>query len=81
MNRILELQEIGLIDFWDTWVRPMPPKCINNLKIGYKPKKAADKIAPITLQNFYSAFVVLAVGLSLSFFVFLHEKLVFAFRT
>ncbi|XP_046449191.1 ionotropic receptor 93a-like [Daphnia pulex] len=69
---ILELQQTGLIDYWDTWFRPMPPQCNGKPPMESKKKKQL----PLSLKNLTGAFVVLLVGLSLSFLAFLCEKII-----
>jgi hypothetical protein len=72
LKSILELQQTGIIDFWDTWFRPMPPQCN-----GKNTQQSAEKkLAPLSFKNLTGAFVLLAFGLSLSFLVFLVEKIV-----
>jgi hypothetical protein len=68
----LNLQEIGLVNFWDTWFRPMPPQCTGKPQTGNKTKK----LSPLSLKNLTGAFVVLLVGLSLSLLAFLCEKII-----
>ncbi len=68
--RLLELMQIGLIDHWDSWFRPMPPQCDGKPKSGNK-----TKTSPLSLKNLTGAFLVLLVGLSLSILVFLIEKI------
>jgi hypothetical protein len=70
--RILEVQQIGVVDFWDTWIRPMPPQCNGKPQSGNKKKKTT----PLSLKNLTGAFLVLSVGLSLSFLAFLVEKVI-----
>ena len=72
MFRILELHQIGLVDFWDTWFRPMPPQCDG------KPQNVnkKDKVMPISLKKVTGAFLVLLGGMSLSILAFLGEKIV-----
>ena len=72
-NRLLELQQIGLIDFWDLWFRPMPPQCSENIHGNKMPDK---KHKPLSLKNLTGAFLVLLVGLSLSLLAFLYEKII-----
>jgi hypothetical protein len=67
----LELLQIGLIDHWDTWFRPMPPQCNGKPPNGNKTKK----LSPLSLKNLTGAFLVLLIGLSLSILVFLIEKI------
>ncbi|XP_046448046.1 ionotropic receptor 93a-like isoform X2 [Daphnia pulex] len=70
---ILELLQIGLIDHWDTWFRPMPPQCNGKPQSGGSKKK---KLSPLSLKNLTSAFIVLFVGLIFSFLTFLGEKII-----
>nr|CAH0100778.1 unnamed protein product [Daphnia galeata] len=69
---ILELQQTGINDIWDLWFRPMPPQC--NGKPVQSPK-TEKKLSPLSLKNLSGAFLLLAFGLSLSFLVFLIEKI------
>ncbi|XP_046448054.1 uncharacterized protein LOC124196853 isoform X2 [Daphnia pulex] len=69
---ILEVQQTGVVDFWDTWIRPMPPQCNGKPQSGNKKKKTT----PLSLKNLTGAFLVLSVGLSLSFLAFLVEKVI-----
>ncbi|EFX82357.1 hypothetical protein DAPPUDRAFT_316873 [Daphnia pulex] len=70
---LLELQQTGLIDYWDLWFRPMPPQCTGNVHSGTKMPK--NKLMPLSLKNLTGAFLVIAVGLSLSLLAFLGEKM------
>lgn len=65
--RILELRENGLIDHWDSWFRPVPPRCNHNLRSDYKPPKRGNKISPIPLKNLFGALMILVVGCILGF--------------
>jgi hypothetical protein len=67
----LEIQQIGVVDFWDTWFRPMPPQCNGKPHSGNK-----TKTSPLSLKNLTGAFLVLLVGLSLSILSFLIEKII-----
>ncbi len=70
-NRILELQQIGLVGFWDTWFRPMPPQCNGKSQSGNKKKEQL----PLSLKNLSATFLVLLAGLGLSLLVFLGERI------
>jgi hypothetical protein len=70
--RILELHQIGLVDFWDAWIRPMPLQCDGKPPIVSK----KNKVNPLSLKNLTGAFLVLLVGMSLSILAFLGEKIV-----
>ncbi len=52
----------------------MPPQCMANVKKGYK--KGETKHMPISLKNLTGAFLVLSVGLSISFLAFLVEQII-----
>jgi hypothetical protein len=69
----MDLHQTGLIDFWDTWFRPMPPQCDGKPKNSEK----GNKLTPLSLNNLTGAFIVLLVGLSLSLLTFLCEKIHF----
>ncbi len=72
-KRVLEIQQIGVVDFWDTWFRPMPPQCNGKPQSGNKKKKTTT---PLSLKNLTGAFLVLSVGLSLSLLAYLCEKII-----
>jgi hypothetical protein len=72
VKRILELQEAGLVNYWDTWFRPMPPQCNGKPQMGSK----KTKLSPLSMNNLTGAFLVLLVGLSLSILAFLVEKII-----
>jgi ionotropic glutamate receptor len=69
---VLEQQEMGLTDYWDRLLRPMPPQCTGKPQTGKKTKK----LSPLTLKNLTGAFVVFLIGLSLSLLAFLGEKII-----
>jgi hypothetical protein len=71
-NRLLDLQQTGIIDHWDSWFRTMPRKCMANIKYGYNTE---TKPSPLTLKNLTGAFIVLLIGSSLSLLAFLCEKI------
>jgi hypothetical protein len=67
----LELQQSGIIDYWDLWFRPMPPQCNGKPQSGNKgPKRNSS----LSFKNLTGAFIVIAFGLSLSLLAFLCEK-------
>lgn len=67
---------MGLVDYWDTWFRRMPPKCIIHQKdVGLKLPSAVKSLSPLTIRNLTGAFVVLAVGYTVSTLFFLFELL------
>jgi hypothetical protein len=57
--RLLELQQTGLIDYWDLWFRPMPPQCTGNVHSAKQMPK--NKLKPLSLKNLTGAFLVIAV--------------------
>ncbi|EFX82161.1 hypothetical protein DAPPUDRAFT_316759 [Daphnia pulex] len=69
---ILELQQIGLVDHWDSWFRPMPPQCNGKPRSGNKKKKQL----PLSLKNLSGTFLVLLAGLGLSLVAFLVENII-----
>jgi hypothetical protein len=73
-KRLLELQEIGLIKYWDLWFRPMPRQCKETFKSGYT--TPTNKHTPLSLKNLTGTFIVLLVGLTLSLLAFLSEQIV-----
>lgn len=73
-ERLLALQQTGIIDHWDSWFRPMPRQCLANIKKGAK--KLETKHSAISLKNLTGAFVVLSIGFSLSFLAFLVELII-----
>jgi hypothetical protein len=80
-KRMLELMQTGIIDYWDLWFRPMPLQCLDNIKSVYKPQnsktlKMKNRPPALTLKNLTGAFIVLALGFSLSFLAFLCEQII-----
>jgi hypothetical protein len=75
-QRLLELTETGIIDYWEILFRPMPGKCEANYKTGYNALPTDNQHKPLTLKNLTGAFLVLLVGLSLSLLAFLYEKII-----
>ncbi|EFX82160.1 hypothetical protein DAPPUDRAFT_316758 [Daphnia pulex] len=71
---LLDLIQTGIINYWDLWFRPMPGKCMRNFQSGFKMPE--EKHKPHSLKNLSGAFVVVAVGLSLSLLAFLTEMIV-----
>jgi ionotropic glutamate receptor len=74
--RLLDLHQTGLLDFWDTWFRPMPPQCTGNIQSGHR--KARNKTSSLSLKNLTGPFIVIAVGLSFSLLAFLLEHILCA---
>jgi ionotropic glutamate receptor len=72
-KRILELQQIGVFNYWDLWFRPMPPQGKGNIKTRYKTPKTEPK--SLSLKNLIGAFVVLGFGTSLFLLAFMCEKI------
>lgn len=68
------MQQIGLIDHWDSWFRPMPPQCTGKPQIENKSK--GNKLTRLNMKNLTGAFIVLLVGLSLSLLAFLGEIII-----
>ncbi|XP_046449165.1 ionotropic receptor 93a-like [Daphnia pulex] len=71
---LLELQEMGLIKYWDLWFRPMPRQCMETIKSGYT--TPTNKHTHLSLKNLTGAFIVLLVGFFLSLLAFLCEQIV-----
>jgi hypothetical protein len=69
----MNLHQIGLIDFWDTWFRPMPPQCTGDIKSGNR--KSGNKNSSLSLKNLTGPFLVLAIGVSLSLVAFIFENI------
>lgn len=78
---MLELMQTGIIDHWDSRFRPMPGKCMGNIRNAHTTETSAtlkQKNHPpsLSLKNLTGAFVVLLVGFSISFLAFLCEQIV-----
>jgi hypothetical protein len=71
------MAQAGLFDYWELWFRPVPPQCQENIQtartVDHKFMKTKDKPPALTFKNLTGAFIVLLLGLSLSFFTFLCE--------
>ena len=79
-RRLLEIHQIGLLDYWESKLRPMPSQCMKNLNMGDNTKNNSPsdgKHRRLSLKNLSGAFVVLAVGFCLSLFAFLVEIITF----
>ncbi|KAI9563542.1 hypothetical protein GHT06_011005 [Daphnia sinensis] len=72
----LELQERGLVNYWDLWFRPMPVQCTENFKPSRLQSSRTQKHPPLSLKNLTGAFLVLLVGISLAFLAFLCEQII-----
>jgi ionotropic glutamate receptor len=70
----LDLQQTGLLDYWDLWFRPMPPQCTGNVQSGKPTPKNKQK--PLSLKNLVGAVLVIAAGFGLSLLAFLCEKII-----
>lgn len=68
--RILELRQYGFLKHWKSQYLPQQEAC--SLKYNEQPNNPR-----ISLVNLGGPFVLLAVGLSLAFLVFLMEKIVY----
>lgn len=68
------MREAGLIDLWVKTFKPNARKCMLE-ENAFKMKKQTDK--RLGLENVMGAFVVLAVGILISFIIFVSEETVF----
>ncbi|XP_046640837.1 ionotropic receptor 93a-like isoform X2 [Daphnia pulicaria] len=68
---VMEFQQAGLFDHWESEFNPMPPQCLATTKSGNQ--KQETKPSVIKLSNLTGAFVVLLIGFSASFLIFLFE--------
>jgi nitrogen fixation/metabolism regulation signal transduction histidine kinase len=78
----LELQQTGIIDYWELWFRKMPGQCMANINSVSK-KNRETQHSSLSLKNLIGAFIVLLIGFSLSLLVFICEQIasIFARRT
>ena len=74
-HRLLELLEIGLIEYWDTWFRPMPGQCLKYIKNAGSQTSSSktEQRHRLTFKNLAGAFIVLLVGIGLSLLAFVYE--------
>jgi hypothetical protein len=70
----LDLQQTGLLDYWDLWFRPISSQCTGNVQSGKAMSK--NKLDPLSLKKLTGAFLVIAVGFGLSLLAFLCEKII-----
>lgn len=63
------MREAGLLDKWTTEAQPNATRCLG------KDKKRG--IRRLSLDNLSGAFVILIVGMTSSFFVFIGEQVIF----
>ncbi len=71
---MLELQQSGIIDYWELLFRPMPPQCNGKPSDG---NKAPNQHSSLSFKNLTGAFIVLLVGFSFSSLAFLFEQIIF----
>ena len=79
---MLEIQQTGIIDYWEIVLHPMPGQCMANIVNSGKtrpadpadPRRASSAV--LSLKNLTGAFVVYLIGLSLSFLAFLCELII-----
>jgi hypothetical protein len=69
----MELQHTGIINFSDSWFRPMPPQCNGHAP----PKPPRNQLSSLSLKNLTGAFLLLIFSLSLSLLAFLVESIYF----
>lgn len=70
--RLWRIVEVGLYDYWNAKHVPIDNKCSLKANEAKKKKPKALKFTQLS-----SAFLVLGIGLSLSFLVFLIERIVY----
>ena len=62
------------MDYWNLWFRPMPRQCNGKPQSGNKgPKRNSS----LSFKNLTGAFIVIALGLSLSLLALLCEQIIF----
>ena len=80
IKSLLEIQQTGIIDYWEIVLHPMPGQCMANIVNSGKTRPADPKHASsavvLSLKNLTGAFVVYLIGLSLSFLAFLCELII-----
>ena len=75
--RVLELYENGIFNHWDLWIRPYPRQCTANVN-GLAEKQTKEvKLRRLSLKNLTGAFIILSIGLGLSFLVCMCERIAF----
>lgn len=80
ISSILELKEYGMIDDWIAKHRPrLPQSCQKSDSKTFKSKKKGRKVG-LSLKNLSGAFLVLGLGVFLSFCTFIFELLIERFR-
>ena len=73
------MAENGLMNFWETWFRPIPPQCSANVKGQVEKGAKQPELRRLSLKNLTGAFVVLIVGISLSLVIFIQQQIHFSF--
>ena len=78
-NRLLYLWASGLINYWTDKYTPNVDKCLIK---SNKPKinSENDGLKALMLKDFTGAFLLLGLGLSMAFLVFLLELIVFYYK-
>ena len=72
-KRLLEIHQAGLFDYLEGIYRRMPSQCLKNYKTGLKSSK--NQRITLSLKNLTGAFIVLLVGLGISFLAFIYEHI------
>ena len=71
MNRLYAWWESGLVDYWLKMYQPGLSKCSLD-----KYKDATAKHRPLSKIDLFGSFLLLLLGISISFLVFLVERIV-----
>ena len=74
-SRLTELIEYGILNYWETWFRPIPPQCTPNVKGQAEKEGNRSELSRLSLKNLTGAFVVFFIGIGLSFVVFIYEHI------
>lgn len=79
----MSMREMGLISLWERWFEPDIRSCLLESQIKNRRKKNKQKkpLVRLTVTNLTGAFVLLAIGYTVSLVIFVKEKIVFFSRT
>ena len=72
-ERLLEIREIGLNEYWDLWYPPVSRNCLGNMKKDNIKSSTSKKPPSLSLKNLTGAFIILFVGIGLSLCAFIYE--------
>lgn len=72
----MSMREMGLVSLWERWFEPSVRPCLLENHRGRRKKKQKKPLVRLTVTSLTGAFVLLAVGYTISFVIFIKERVV-----